>query len=58
MNASIGLGWNDLKIVVENKDPQLKSVIYIFRIRRLPRADNPSLFDKNLNLTVCTLEQV
>ncbi|XP_057373331.1 cadherin-like and PC-esterase domain-containing protein 1 [Daphnia carinata] len=53
---SIGLGWNDFKIEIGNKDTRIRSITYILRIRRLPREDNPIPFCAN-NLTVCILEQ-
>lgn len=56
-NISVGLGWNDFKIEIGNKDTRIRSITYILRIRRLPRGDNPVPFCAN-NLTVCILEQV
>uniref|UniRef100_A0A0P6JYB6 Cadherin and PC-esterase domain-containing protein 1 n=1 Tax=Daphnia magna TaxID=35525 RepID=A0A0P6JYB6_9CRUS len=55
-NISVGLGWNDFKIEIGNKDTRIRSITYILRIRRLPRGDNPVPFCAN-NLTVCILEQ-
>jgi hypothetical protein len=54
---SIGLDWNDFKIEIGNKDPQIRPIIYILRIRRLAREDNPLPFHAN-HQTVCILEQV
>ncbi|XP_046439706.1 cadherin-like and PC-esterase domain-containing protein 1 [Daphnia pulex] len=53
---SIGLDWNDFKIEIGNKDPQIRPIIYILRIRRLTREDNPLPFHAN-HQTVCILEQ-
>ena len=55
-NVSVGLGWNDFRIKVINKDSKIKPIIYILRIRRLHRPDNPQSFHSNLS--VCILEQV
>ena len=56
-DISIGLGWNDFKIEIGSKDPQIRPTVYILRLRRLPREDNPVEFHAS-NLTVCILEQV
>jgi hypothetical protein len=56
-DISIGLDWNDFKIEIGNKDPQIRPIIYILTIRRLAREDNPLPFHAN-HQTVCILEQV
>lgn len=59
MKINVGLGWNDFKITIHNKNQEIRPVIYLFRIERVPRSENPDPFKStNDNITVCILEQV